>query len=88
LSGLRSSWLMLERNSDLARLAFSATAIARCSSAFLFCRALSTNLRAAASLSLRNSCSRMLRFSSWKCLRRNWARSRALSTPKSADLAM
>ncbi len=28
LSGVRSSWLMLERKSDFARLAFSATAIA------------------------------------------------------------
>ena len=28
LSGLRSSWLMLERNSDLARLAFSAVDLA------------------------------------------------------------
>ena len=32
LSGVRSSWLMLERKSDFARLAFSATAIALCSS--------------------------------------------------------
>ncbi len=32
LSGLRSSWLMLERNSDLARLAFSAVDLAVSSS--------------------------------------------------------
>ena len=32
LSGVRSSWLMLERKSDLARLAFFATAMALCSS--------------------------------------------------------
>ena len=32
LSGVRSSWLMLERKSDFARLAFSATAMASCSS--------------------------------------------------------
>ncbi len=31
LSGVRSSWLMLERKSDLARLAFSARAMACCS---------------------------------------------------------
>ena len=32
LSGVRSSWLMLERNSDLARLALSAAAMASFSS--------------------------------------------------------
>ena len=32
LSGVRSSWLMLERKSDFARLAFSATAMASFSS--------------------------------------------------------
>ena len=32
LSGVRSSWLMLERKSDLARLAFSAAAMASFSS--------------------------------------------------------
>jgi hypothetical protein len=30
LSGVRSSWLMLERNSDFARLAASASSLARC----------------------------------------------------------
>ena len=34
LSGERSSWLMLERKSDFARLAFSAAALARFSSTF------------------------------------------------------
>ena len=34
LSGVRSSWLMLERKSDFARLAFSAAAFAFVSSAF------------------------------------------------------
>ena len=34
LSGVRSSWLMLERKSDFARLAFSATSLALSSSAF------------------------------------------------------
>ena len=38
LSGERSSWLMLERNSDLARLAFSATEVALMSSASTFLR--------------------------------------------------
>ncbi len=37
LSGLRSSWLMLERKSDLARLAFSATDLALSSSTFFSC---------------------------------------------------
>ena len=35
LSGLRSSWLMLERKSDLARLPLSAAALARCNSTFV-----------------------------------------------------
>src|ERR1017187_10209203 len=38
LSGLRSSWLMLERKSDLARFAFSATDFELSSSTFVLCR--------------------------------------------------
>ncbi len=38
LSGERSSWLMLDRNSDLARLAFSATEVALVSAASTFLR--------------------------------------------------
>ncbi len=37
LSGERNSWLMLERKSDLARLAFSATNLAFSSSTFFSC---------------------------------------------------
>ena len=37
LSGERNSWLMLERNSDFARLAFSATDLALSSSTFFSC---------------------------------------------------
>ena len=38
LSGERNSWLMLERNSDFERLAFSATDLALSSSTFFSCR--------------------------------------------------
>ncbi len=37
LSGERSSWLMLERKSDFARLAFSAAALALFNSTFCSC---------------------------------------------------
>ena len=49
LSGERSSWLILERNSDLARLAFSATKVALSSSAFLPCSTSSRRLRSVTS---------------------------------------
>src|SRR5947207_3002414 len=44
LSGLRNSWLMLERNSDLARFAFSATDRALSSSTFFSCSTWSSRL--------------------------------------------
>ena len=47
--GERNSWLMLERNSDLARLAASAVTFAPTSSAFVSCRAWSRRLRSVTS---------------------------------------
>ena len=49
LSGERSSWLMLERNSDFARLAFSASALALSSSTFFSCSTWSRRLRSVTS---------------------------------------
>src|SRR5580658_9043819 len=45
LSGVRNSWLMLERNSDLARLAFSATDLALSSLTFVSWRARAKRFR-------------------------------------------
>src|ERR1022692_518268 len=45
LSGVRSSWLMLERKSDLARLAFSAADLAICSLIFVSWSACSKRFR-------------------------------------------
>ena len=52
LSGERSSWLMLERNSDLARLAFWATAVASASWVLVFFSASSRVLRSETSASI------------------------------------
>ena len=55
LSGLRSSWLMLERKSDLARLAFSAADLALSSSTFDSCSACSKRLRSVTSRAAANT---------------------------------
>ena len=49
-SGERNSWLILDKNSDLARLAFSATPVAACSSRFFSSKASAKHLRALTSV--------------------------------------
>ena len=55
LSGVRSSWLMLDRKSDLARLAFSATDLALSSSVFFSCSTRSRRLRSVMSRAAANT---------------------------------
>ena len=65
LRGLRSSWLMLERKSDFARLACSAANVARCSSRLLSCKATSNRLRSVMSrAAAKTPCN--VRSRSWK----------------------
>ena len=65
LSGERSSWLMLDRKSDFARLAFSAAALALSSSMLFSCSVRSKRLRSVTSRAAANTpCS--FRSRSWK----------------------
>ena len=54
-SGVRSSWLMLDRKSDLARLAFSAAAMALSSSMLFSCSVSSKRLRSVTSRAAANT---------------------------------
>ncbi len=87
-SGVRISWLIVARKRLLACVASSRSWLLRSSWSTSVARVSASSRAARACDDSVSNSSRMRRFSSSNCLRRNCARTRALSTSNSPDFWM